>query len=45
MGKEPETNTVHDQSYGTHPSLNSPGFAVSFTLFPSQRGDYRACHF
>jgi len=36
MGKEPKTAVAHDQSRGTHPSLNSPGFAVSFTPFPSQ---------
>jgi len=27
-----------DQRLGTHPSLNSPGSAVSFTPFPSQEG-------
>ena len=33
-GKWLETAADYDQSLGTHPLLNSPGFAVSFTLFP-----------
>jgi len=35
VGKGSETAMVNDQSHGTHPSLNSPGFAVSFTTLPT----------
>jgi len=36
--KESEMATIHDQRLDTHPSLNSPGFAVLFTPSPLKRG-------
>ena len=43
-GDRLETAMVHEQSHGTHPSLKSPGYAVSFTPFPSREGTIGLSH-
>ena len=39
-GSNQKISSFPAQRNGTHPSLNSPGFAVSFERVPSRRGDF-----